>query len=1016
MRIYFLEPLALCLFALLPFIWWASRRLRSVSKGRRWTSRVLRTLILSFFILALAQPQLSRRSKDLTVFYILDESDSIPSDQRQLAYQTIEKTAGRMKSHDNAGIIAFGAEPSIEDTPVKQLEFTGNIRSAVSKNRTNIATALRLALAAFPPDTMKRIVLLTDGNENEGASVDVARIAKGNEIPIDVVPLRYHDRQDLQISKLIAPQQSLLESPFDVKVIVEGRNDTKAKLRLFQDGALLADQDVQINAGKKNVFVLPQKLADGGFHTYRATIEAPDDARPENNAAYSFTYVKSKPRVLYIEGDETGTNYLAPALRAQDIELVIGTSKDIPYTLDQLQGYDTLILSNIPASEINASQMKMIEKGVHDLGIGLVMVGGENAFGAGGYQDTPIEKALPVSMDIKQKKVLPNGALVIVLHTCEIPSGNTWAREISVAALNVLSAKDYFGLLYWGPSQGAIGGAGGWGEHWAWDPGLQMTGDKRKMRSVIRGVSPSDMPTFDPTLEMAYKELKACKAEAKHIIVISDGDPAPPKQSLANAIKDEGISVSTVAIAPHQGATVDTLRHLAYWGGGTFYYPKTSSELPRIFIKEATIVRRSMISERTFQPVGKQFSEILTGITSAPPLHGVVISSIKDLATEALSTPEGDPVLAQWRYGLGKSIAFTSDAKNKWASDWVSWNEYAKFWAQLVRWSMRETSSNNYQVQTNIEGGKGTVVIDALDDQGAFENFLDFQGKVVTPDFESVPLTVRQIAPGRYEASFPATEVGTYMLSLESEKDGKKQLVTGGSALSYSPEYQVSRSNDSLLESVAKESGGKLVETVAAYNPFVHDLPTGMKPRMFWPLLAMLGLLLMPVDIFVRRVYVDWGEVAAWLAARWGFVAETLRRKRAEEVDARLSKLKGAKARATGTADDEGVDAASAAPGAGVQPAAQSPVDARADLQQRAAARQTLRDRIQDQAGAPGAPGQTQGSVFGAPQPGAGPVRHRTKETFTAGEQTGGDKSKPAGGGGFTGSLLEAKKRAKKKL
>jgi len=1010
MRIYFLQPLALLLFALLPLFWWVSRRLRSVPKGRRWTSRVLRTIIVSLFILALAQPQFSRRSRDLTVFYVLDESDSVPSDQRQQAYETIEKTAGKMKVHDNAGIIAFGAEPSIEESPVKQLEFTGNIRSAVSKNRTNVASALRLALAAFPPDTMKRIVLLTDGNENEGASVDVARLAKGNQIPIDVVPLRYQDRQDLQITKLVAPQQSLLQSPFDVKVIVEGRNDTKAKLRLFRDGKLAKDQVVQIDAGKKNVFVLQESLDDGGFHTYRATIEADEDARPENNAAYSFTYVKSKPKVLYIEGDETGTNYLAPALRVQEIELDIGTERDIPYTLDQLQGYDTLILSNVSASSMSASQMKLIERAVHDLGIGLVMIGGENAFGAGGYQDTPIEKALPVSMDIKQKKVLPNGALVIVLHTCEIPSGNTWAREISLAALNVLSSKDYFGLLYWGPRQGTIGGAGGWGEFWAWEPGLQMAGDKRKMRQIIRGVAPSDMPTFDPTLEMAYKELKDCKAEAKHIVVISDGDPAPPRQELANAIKDEGITISTVAIAPHQGATVENLRQLAYWGGGNYYYPKTATELPRIFIKEATIVRRSMISEKTFNPLSKQYSEILTGVTAVPPLHGYVVTSIKELSTQALVTEDDDPVLAQWRYGLGKAVAFTSDAKNKWASDWIGWNEYAKFWAQLVRWSMRETSSSNYQVQTNIEAGKGTVVIDALDDQGNFENFLDFQGRVVTPDFDSVPLTVRQIAPGRYEASFPATEVGTYMLSLESEKDGKRQLVTGGSALSYSPEYQVSRSNDALLQSIAKESGGTLVEAPAAYTPFLHNLPTGMKPRMLWPMLALIGLLLTPIDIFVRRVYVDWVEVWGWFAARWGLVTEALARRRAEEADARMSALKGAKARAIG-AEEEGGEPEHPAPGEAV-----AAREARAELQQRAAARQSLREQLQQKAGTAPASAQAQESVFRAPETGRTPVRHRTKETFVPGESAGGERVPQRGEGGLTGSLLEAKKRARKRL
>jgi uncharacterized membrane protein len=1004
MGIYFLEPLALLLLGLLPLFWWASRRLRSVPSRRRWTARVLRSVIVALFVLALAQPQLARRSKELTVFYVLDESDSIPSDQRKLAYSSIQETAKRMKGDDLAGIVAFAADPSIEESPVPDLEFVNGIRSAVSSERTNIAAALRLALAAFPPDTMKRIVLLTDGNENEGAAVDVARLARGNNIPIDVVPLRYQDRQDLQITKLVAPQQSLLESPFDVKVIVEGRNDTRAQLRLFQDGELLADQAVDVYAGKKNVFLLPQRLAKGGFHTYRATIEALDDARPENNTAHAFTYVKSKPRVLYVEGDETGTNYLAAALQAQDIELDRVGSNAIPYSLDELQSYDSLILSNVPASQMSASQMKMIERAVHDLGIGLVMIGGDNAFGAGGYQDTPVEKALPVSMDVKQKKVLPNGALVIVLHTCEIPSGNSWAREISIAALNVLSAQDYFGLLYWGPGSGGVGGMGGWSEHWAWEPPLRKTGDKRAMRQAIRGIAPSDMPTFDPTLEMAYKELRDVKAEAKHIIIISDGDPAPPKQSLANRIRDEGISVSTVAIAPHGGQSVQTMEALAFWGGGTFYYPKSSSQLPRIFIKEASLVRRSLISEKTFVPVSRQYSEILTGLTATPPLHGHVVTTIKDLATDALATDDDDPVLAHWRYGLGKAVAFTSDAKNKWASDWISWNEYAKFWAQAIRWSMRETSSSNYQVQTSIEGGKGTIVIDAMDSQGNFENFLDFQGNVIAPDFESIPLEVRQVAPGRYQATFPATKVGSYMLSLATGKDNNPQLITGGAALSYSPEYQVSRSNDALLQTLAEESGGQIVESPPDYNPFLHNLPTGLKPRNLWPLLAMLGLLLLPIDIFVRRVYVDWGEVREWVAAKVGAVT-ALRRRRVAEADSHMTALKGAKARAAAR-DEEPEEA----PGL-------TAADFRERKKTRAAAREALRERIQKETETrprPGAPGE---SVLSQPSGTTRPVRHRGKETVAPRED--GERRQPApqrGEGGFTGSLLEAKRRARKKL
>lgn len=1011
MRIHFLQPVLLLVLLALPLLWWASVRLRTLSPGRLWTARVLRTVIFLCLALALAQAQCARRSRELTVYYVLDNSDSIPAEQRGEAVEAINETARRMKAADQAGMVVFGGEPSIETNPVKKFEYDGQLRSAVTTRRTNIASGLRLALAAFPPDTMRRIVVLTDGNENDGAALDVARISRNNGIPIDVVPLRYYGRQDLQLSKVVVPQQTAEDAPFDIKVFAEAQRDTEATLRLYENNTVVAEQKVTVLADKKNVFMLPRRLTEGGFHKFRATIEGPDDARPENNTAHAFTFVKSHPKVLYIEGDEMATNYLKPALTAQGVDVELRGVGGIPLTLEQLQSYDSLILSNVEASQMSASQMKMIKSAVHELGIGLIMIGGEKAFGAGGYQDTPIEEALPVSMDIKQKKVLPNGALVVILHTCEIPAGNTWAREISLAALSVLSRKDLFGLLYWGPKLGTTGGGyGGWSENWAWEPGLRECGDKRLMRSAIASVSPSDMPSFDPTLKLAYEGLVKVKAQAKHIIIISDGDPAPPQQNLANAIRDAGISISTVAIAPHSGQTVDTMKALALWGGGTFYYPKSATELPRIFIKEASIVRRSLISEQAFTPEGKHYSEVLREVPGLPPLQGHVVTSIKDLATEALTTAQtdGDPVLAHWRFGLGKTAAFTSDAKNKWAAAWIGSDLYAKFWAQLVRWSMRETSPSNYTMQTDITGGKGTVVIDALDEQGNFRNFLDFEGHVITPDFSTQPLDVRQIAPGRYQASFPAPEVGTYMLSLVSKKDDEMQQLVGGTVLSYSPEYQVSRSNNTLLEALARESGGRLVENVALYNPFLHDLPAGSRPTPLWPALALVALLLLPFDIFVRRVYVDWPAVGKWMRARATAVLGTLRPVRAAGEEGRMSALKDAKARATRAEDEADPEA----PAAAAKPKAPAP-PREAPSRDQEAAREALRRRLAEQAGGAAA-GGTAESPFKPPSVSAAPARHRTKETIVPAEPGGARPTQKPDE--FTGSLLEAKKRARKKL
>src|SRR5690606_18219 len=260
-----------------------------------------------------------------------------------------------------------------------------------------------------------------------------------------------------------------------------------------------------------------------------------------------------------------------------------------------------------------------------------------------------------------------------------------------------------------------------------------------------------------------------------------------------------GISVSAVAIAPHNESDIRRMQDMAYIGGGNFYFPKTANELPRIFIKEASIVRRSLIFEEPFFPVSDLPSEVMAGIAALPQLGGYVVTSDKELATVALRTDKDDPLLAHWRYGLGKSVAFTSDAKNKWASQWVDWEGFSKFWSQAVRWSLREVSSSNLQVNTELRGGKGIITVDALDLEGNFRNFLEFETTVLSPSLEPQSVRVRQIGPGRYEGTFDASEVGTYMVSMATGDGEGTEAVVSGAALSYSPEYEASRSNEDFL-------------------------------------------------------------------------------------------------------------------------------------------------------------------------------------------------------------------------
>lgn len=981
--IRFAEPWFLGLLALLPLVWWLGMRLRTVERGRRYAILGVRTVVILCLVLALARTELVRRSSNLVVYFLLDVSESVPPQQQDQAKALVREFSDRMTPRDEAGIIVFGAQPSLEETATNPFEFRGTLFSQVETTRTDLSAAMRLAMAAFPADRMRRIVLFSDGNENAGSALEVARLARNNGIPIDVVPLRYSERSDVAVEKIVVPQQTTRDAPFNIDVFVRAERDTVGTVVLYEDGKVLARQEnVELKGGRKTQLSLPRRLAEGGFHRYTAVVESAGDTRPQNNRGEAFTWLKGEPLVLLVNGNESEEkNYLEGALRAENIRVETVGPERIPNSLEELQRYDSVILSNVGAGSMTYSQMEMIERAVHDLGVGLVMVGGENAFGAGGWQDTPVEKALPVSMEIKQKKVLPAGALAIILHTCEIPSGNAWARDIALAALDVLSERDYFGIAYYGPSPGSSNFDAGFGDNWLWTPAMQQVGSKSPLRAKIKTVAPADMPVFEPTMKMAHEALKPLNTQVKHMIMISDGDPQPVSQEFVQAMRDDGITISTVAIAPHVPEQVETLENIAFWGRGTFYYPKTSAELPRIFIKEASIVRKTLISEEPFTPVYTDpSSEILVGLQSGlPQLRGHVVTSMKDLARQALASHEDDPLLAHWRYGLGKSVAFTSDATNRWSADWVVQDLYAKFWSQLVRWSLRETGGRNYQVSTEVAGNTGRVVVDALDDDGNFRNNLEFEATVIGPNLESTPVIVRQTGPGRYEGTFPADATGSYMVSLRREQDGERELVTTGASVAYSPEFGTTRSNDDLLEKIASATGGKVAD--ARYNPFRHDMEQRTRPTPLWPLLLWLGLFLVPVDIFLRRVYLEWSEVRAWFAEKFAFRRA---RQSAEQDTQRLAALKAAKARATSGNAREQAPAEAAAPPLPPQPAG------------------SYRDRILQRGDQSTG---TEPSVFREPDTTRG----------TSPKPRPGDPGQPPTGASFTSSLLEARRRAQRR-
>ncbi|MBZ0256104.1 glutamine amidotransferase, partial [bacterium] len=538
----------------------------------------------------------------------------------------------------------------------------------------------------------------------------------------------------------------------------------------------------------------------------------------------------------------------------------VKSPEETPTSIRELQAYDSVILSNVSAERIPVSQQRMIETAVRDLGIGLIMLGGPESFGAGGWQGSPIEDALPVSMDVKQRKIIPSGALALIMHSCEIPQGNYWSQEISMAALNVLGRNDYMGFLRFSMQAGGP----------AWLFPLEKVGNKTRMRNYIQNLrfnDIGDMPSFDNTLQLAYDSLVEVQTNVKHIVILSDGDPAQPSQALVDSILADGITISTVCIAPHGQNGIDLMSELADYCNGKFYHVKNNKNLPKIFIKEASTIRRNMLVEETFTPSIQLMSEMILGFESGfPTLDGYVVAGIKDQAETVLMTDKSDPLLAHWRYGLGKTAAFTSDAKARWANSWLSWDQYSKFWGQVVRWTLRSSEDDNFVVQTSVEGERVRIAIDAMTQDGEFLNDLKFKGSVLNPALEPIDVDVRQTQPGRYEAELSAKEAGSYLMNLSYEQKNQELegRLTAGISVPYSPEHSTTKQNDVILKQLQELSGNPFLEPDQSI--FEHNLVATGDIKPLWPLMIALAIIFFFLDIAVRRVFFELTQLELFLA------------------------------------------------------------------------------------------------------------------------------------------------------
>ncbi|MFN7972279.1 MAG: VWA domain-containing protein [Acidobacteriota bacterium] len=847
-----------------------TRRSRSDLEGsRRLVALAARLVVVLLLALALAGTTINRHNPALSVVFALDESRSLSPEERERGRQFVRDALRKLDGNDRAGVVLFGADAVLERLPAGRKDGGRDAPAFDAHpdgNGSDIGRAIELSAAVMPANTERRVVLLSDGIENAGSALEAAQVARAGDVDIQVVPLGGTRKGgDVFVDSLQVPPSVKEGETFEVRIVLRavggGSEPRKTLLRLFRDQTFLGEQEVGVEPSKISVFRALQTLSAGGFYRYRVEIvprdAAVNDAIPENDFGHGFVQVEGRPRILLVEGAPGEGDAIRSVLASSDVDVTAIPSMALPVGLDGLAAYQSIILCNVSALDLSQKQGENLRTYVKEIGGGLVMTGGESSFGPGGYYKTPVEEALPVDMDVKNRQYFPAIAMALVIDKSgsmgemgDRYSKLSMAREAASLTAELLTKQDEMMVV-------------------AFDSAAQIVVPLHKVTSKDRIVA--DIGTIRtgggtdiyPGLDAAYQSLATSKAAMKHVILISDGMSSPGDyEGLAAKMKAKRITLSTVAIG--EDADLMTMEKLAKLGDGKFYSVNDIKNIPKIFTKETIVASRSYLIEEPFRPRPSRSSDVLKGIdlASVPNLYGYVATSPKDRAEILLKTHKDDPLLAIWRYGLGKSAAFTSDEKPRWARDWLGWDGNGKLWTQLARWTVSTTGPGEMHVATDVGGGKVTIDADVLDELGARQNFLDVRARLVGPDGEASDVALPQVGPGRYRGQGPATAAGTYFVAVTAARDGQERnrRITGA-ALSFPEEFRRFGRDMGLLTDVAAATGGALASDAGAV--FRHDLTRHPIRTPIWPQLAAAALLLFLIDVAIRRVmlpdaFYDW--------------------------------------------------------------------------------------------------------------------------------------------------------------
>lgn len=824
---------------------YSAKWLERMSKEKRRLLLLLRTLILTLIVLALAGTSFYWKVDTTTTFFLIDASDSTRLSLKDME-EFVKKASKNKGSKDKIGVISFGDNAQVESFISSEVSFT-KVEGNINPNYTNIENALATTLSLFPSNSKKRIVLLSDGEENAGAVSKIGHSIQQQGIDFKYYRVEKEIGEEVAIESINLPQKLTLDEEFSLYVNINSTLQQKATLHLYSGRNKVGEQQVQLQKGI-NKYVFRDKADVGGFKNFRVVVEPEKDKEIKNNEASTFTNVISKPNILVIHENESESAELVKMLQASSMDYTVVNAKGAPRSLQEMTTYKTIITCNVSADSLNDGFLNSLESYVKDFGGGFIATGGDNSFALGGYSRTSLEKVLPVYMEMKGKKEVPKMAMILIIDK----SGSMTEGMAGVSKVDMAKEAAIRSLESLRPNKDEIGVIA-FDDNYSWVVSRRVIENLEQIEEDIATIRADGGTSILPALEAGYKSLKDSDAKLKHIILLTDGQSDNAgKDKLLKEINEANITVSTVAVG--KDADLALLKEISDTCGGRQYITDEYTNIPRIFSKETFMAARSYLNNKEFTPIVASDHSILKVVADNgfPTLLGYVGASQKETARVLLKSDEDDPILTVWQYGLGKTAAWNSDISGKWSANYISWKNNLKLWQNIINFTVENYDNEDASMEVSAQGGKATIVFKDKKNQEE----LDTSAVVVTPSGQNMNIKLYPTAPGEYSAIIDLKESGVYMINGKQVNNGEViNAISTGYAMQYSPEYKLNSESLDKLESLVTEIGGSIINSPE--EALQGEIPSKKGQRDLVPYLLAIALILLIIDIALRRLNIS---------------------------------------------------------------------------------------------------------------------------------------------------------------